>query len=94
VIGKLVLRQKRLEILSSAGKNSLSIYLGQSIILSVLFAGWGFGLFGQTSLLTNLAIGLLVWLVLSLLAVVNTRAGRRGPMEVFLNKLSGGRKIK
>lgn len=94
VIGKLVLRQKRLEILSSAGKNSLSIYLGQSIILSVLFAGWGFGLFGQTSLLTNLAIGLLVWLALSLLAVVNIRAGRRGPMEVVLTKLSGGRKIK
>ena len=94
VIGKLVLSGKKLEILSSAGKNSLSIYLGQSLILVILFSGWGFGLFGQTNLLMNLLIGFLVWLVLSLLAVINIRAGRRGPMEVVLTKLSSTKKVK
>lgn len=94
VIGKLVLSGKKLEILSSSGKNSLSIYLGQSVILSAVFAGWGLGLFGQTNLLMNLLIGFLVWLVLSLLAVINIRAGRRGPMEVVLTKLSSTKKVK
>ncbi len=94
VIGKLVLRGKKLEILASSGKNSLSIYLGQSMILVILFSGWGLGLFGQTNLLTNLLIGFLVWLVLSLLAVINIRAGRRGPMEIVLTKLSSTKKAK
>lgn len=93
VIGKLMLSGKSLELLASSGKNSLSIYLGQSLVLVAIFSGWGLGLFGQTSLLTNLLIGFSVWLVLSLLAVINTRAGRKGPMEVVLTKLSGGRKI-
>jgi uncharacterized protein len=94
VIGKLGLSGKRLEILASAGKNSLSIYLGQSLIMLILFSGWGFGLFGQTSLLINLLIGFLIWLVLSLLAVVNIRAGRRGPMEIVLTTLSSTKKAK
>jgi uncharacterized protein len=94
VIGKLVLRGKKLEILASSGKNSLSIYLGQSLILVILFSGWGLGLFGQTNLLTNLLIGFLVWLALSLLAVINIRAGRRGPMEIVLTKLSSTKKAK
>lgn len=93
VIGKLMLSGKSLELLASSGKNSLSIYLGQSLVLVAIFSGWGLGLFGQTSLLINLLIGFSVWLVLSLLAVINTRAGRKGPMEVVLTKLSGGRKI-
>jgi uncharacterized protein len=93
VIGKLMLSGKSLELLASSGKNSLSIYLGQSLVLVAIFSGWGLGLFGQTSLLINLLIGFSVWLVLSLLAVINIRAGRKGPMEVVLTKLSGGRKI-
>ena len=93
VIGKLMLSGKSLELLASSGKNSLSIYLGQSLVLVAIFSGWGLGLFGQTSLLINLLIGFSVWLALSLLAVINTRAGRKGPMEVVLTKLSGGRKI-
>lgn len=94
IIGKLVIRGRKLEILSSAGKNSLSIYLGQSLILLVIFAGWGFGLFGQTNLLINLSIGFLVWLVLSLLAMVGVRLGRRGPMEVVMSALSSTKKLK
>jgi uncharacterized protein len=93
VIGKLMLSGKSLELLASSGKNSLSIYLGQSLVLVAIFSGWGLGLFGQTSSLINLLIGFSVWLVLSLLAVINTRAGRKGPMEFVLTKLSGGRKI-
>lgn len=94
IIGKLVIRGRKLEILSSAGKNSLSIYLGQSLILLVIFAGWGFGLFGQTNLLINLSIGFLIWLVLSLLAMVGVRLGRRGPMEVVMSALSSTKKLK
>jgi uncharacterized protein len=94
VIGKLVLRGKKLEVFSSAGKNSLSIYLGQSLIMLIVFSGWGLGLFGQTNLLMNLLIGLLIWLVLSLLAVINIRAGRKGPMELVLTKLSSTKKAK
>ena len=89
VIGKLILKGRKLELLFSAGRNSLTIYLFQSVILSAVFAGWGLGLFGQTNVAMDLLIGFAVWLGLSLLAVILVRAKRRGPMEVVLTKLSG-----
>ena len=89
VIGKLILKGKKLELLFSAGRNSLTVYLFQSVILSALFAGWGLGFFDQTSVAIDLLIGFAVWLGLSLLSVFLVRLKRRGPMEVVLTKLSG-----
>jgi uncharacterized protein len=84
-IGKLVLSGKKLEILAGAGKHSLSIYLSQSLVFLVIFSGWGLGLFGQTSLLLNLLIGFITWLMLALLATWNARGGRKGPMEALIS---------
>lgn len=42
----------------AAGGSSLSIYLGQSIILSTVFSGYGFGLWGAVDRLTAVAIAI------------------------------------
>jgi uncharacterized protein len=43
-----------------AGGSSLSIYLGQSIILSTIFSGYGLGLWGAVDRLTAVAVALAV----------------------------------
>ena len=75
-------------LLSAAGRHSLTIYIGQSVVFSVLFSAWGFGLFAE---LGGVAISLIAfgtWLALSLLAVVNLRFKSKGPLEAALTGIS------
>ena len=90
LVGGLWLLSQRinLSLLSAAGRHSLSIYLGQSLVFSTLFSAWGFGLFQELSLLSVVSIAALTWLVLALLAKLNLRYRDRGPMESLLSNFS------
>lgn len=84
----LLSQRMKLSLLSAAGRHSLSIYLGQSLVFSTLFSAWGFGLFQQLSLLSVVLIAAATWLALALLARLNLRYRNRGPMEAVLTKFS------
>jgi uncharacterized protein len=87
--GLWLLSQKmKLSLLSAAGRHSLSIYLGQSLVFSTLFSAWGFGLFQELSLLYVVLIAVATWLALALLALLNLRYRTRGPMEALLSSFS------
>lgn len=87
--GLWLLSQKfKLSLLSAAGRHSLSIYLGQSLVFSTLFSAWGFGLFQDLSLLSVVLIAGATWLVLALLAKLNLGFRNRGPMEALLSNFS------
>ena len=87
--GLWLLSQKmKLSLLSAAGRHSLSIYLGQSLVFSTLFSAWGFGLFQELSLLSVVLIAAVTWLALALLAMLNLRFRTRGPMEALLSNFS------
>jgi uncharacterized protein len=87
--GLWLLSQKmKLSLLSAAGRHSLSIYLGQSLVFSTLFSAWGFGLFQELSLLSVVLIAAATWLALALLAQLNLRFRTRGPMEALLSSFS------
>jgi uncharacterized protein len=90
LVGGLWLISQRwgLSLLSAAGRHSLSIYLGQSLVFSTLFSAWGFGLFQELSLLTVVLIAAGTWLILALLAQLNLRYRNRGPMEALLTNFS------
>ena len=90
LVGGLWLLSQRLKLslLSAAGRHSLSIYLGQSLIFSTLFSAWGFGFFQEVSLLGVVLIAASTWLALALLAKVNLRFRSRGPMEALLSNFS------
>jgi len=75
-------------LLRSAGRQSLSVYLGQSLIFSILFSAWGFGLFGELGVLEVSLIAVMTWLGLSVLAASNLRYRSTGPMETILTKFS------
>jgi uncharacterized protein len=90
LVGALWLLSQRwkLSLLSAAGRHSLSIYLGQSLVFSTLFSAWGFGLFQELSLLSVVLIAAATWLALALLAQLNLRFRTRGPMEALLSSFS------
>lgn len=75
-------------LLSAAGRLSLTVYLSQSVVFSVLFSGWGFGLFGELGLLEVTLIAAATWLALAILAWLYLKVARKGPMENVLTWFS------
>jgi uncharacterized membrane protein YeiB len=90
LVGGLWLLSQRLKFttLSAAGRHSLSIYLGQSVVFSTLFSAWGFGMFQEISLLGVVFIAAATWLGLAVLAELNLKFRSRGPMEALLSNFS------
>jgi uncharacterized protein len=75
-------------LLGAAGRLSLTVYLSQSVVFSVLFSGWGFGLFGELGLLEVTLIAAATWLALAILAWLYLKVARKGPMENVLTWFS------
>lgn len=72
----------------AAGGASLSVYLGQSIVMSTVFAGYGLGLWGRPDRLTATAIAIVVTAAL-ILALVHWRARfALGPFEWGLRRIT------
>jgi uncharacterized protein len=84
----LISQRFKLPLLSAAGRHSLSVYLGQSLVFSTLFSAWGFGLFAEVSLLGVVLIAAWTWFALAVLAQINSRYNQRGPMEALLSNFS------
>ncbi|MUL40905.1 DUF418 domain-containing protein [Streptomonospora sp. PA3] len=73
---------------AAVGKRSLSCYLAQSVICAPLLAAWGLGLGAHLGSATMALFAAGVWLVTLAGAYALERAGRRGPAEVLLRRLS------
>jgi len=75
----------------AAGGSSLSIYLGQSIVLSTIFSGYGLGLWDAVDRATAVVIAFAVTVVLiAALAIWRSRF-RLGPFEWVLRSITYAR---
>ena len=74
-------------IVSADGRMSLSIYLGESLVMAVLAASWGGGWFGLATGPAFL-LAFLVWLGLLLAAGIWSRRIGDGPAERLLRSLT------
>jgi uncharacterized protein len=74
-----------------AGKMSLTIYISQSVITSLIFGPWGLGLFQdlQTWQVFLLAFG--IWLLLSYLAAQWLKRFDQGPLESLMRSVTRSR---
>lgn len=81
-----------IEAVAAVGERSLTCYLLQSVMFAPLLSAWGLGLGGRigTAQAALLAVG--VWAVTVGIALAMHRAGRRGPFEVLLRRLTYGRR--
>jgi uncharacterized protein len=73
-----------LEPIRAAGRMSLTNYLGQAIICSALFNGWGLGLYGQIGPLGCLLLALLIYSGQILVSRWWLQRFRSGPDEWLL----------
>lgn len=89
-VGAIALMSHRrfLSYAEPAGRMSLTGYLGESIILSAIFCGWGLGLFGVLSLTQSLLVALGVWIALEVFAKQWLRRHTYGPFEWVLRSWS------
>lgn len=74
--------------LGAAGRISLSVYLGQSVLMSLIFCGYGFGLFGKVSNAAGILLCLAVWAVLVVASALWLRSFRVGPAEALLRSIT------
>ena len=74
-----------------AGRMSLTVYISQSIITSMIFGPWGFGLFQglQTWQVVLLAVG--IWALLVYLSTIWLKRFSQGPLEQLVNTLTRSR---
>ncbi|MEW2425923.1 DUF418 domain-containing protein [Streptomyces nigra] len=74
-------------LLAKAGRNTLSHYLGQSIVLCLVFTGYGLGLYGKIGgpVLVAGCVGLFAVQLL----LTDRYHGGKGPAEAFVRAIQG-----
>ena len=92
VIRKLVEEKPRiLSWLIPAGKMSLTIYILQSVVTSMIFGPWGFGLFQNLQTWQVLLLAFTIWALLVYFATKWLERYKQGPLEQFVSILTRNR---
>ena len=78
-----------LVVMAPAGRMSLTVYIGESALLSLVFAGYGLGFFGHWGALPVVLTSIASWALLSGFAWLWMRWYRQGPLEFILSRLTG-----
>jgi len=92
VIRKLVEETPRLVLwLMPAGKMSLTIYISQSVVTSLIFGPWGLGLFQALQTWQVFLLAFAIWLILSYLAAQWLKKFNQGPLEKLVSSLTRNR---
>jgi uncharacterized protein len=76
--------------LAAVGERSLTSYLLQSFIMAPLLTAWGLGFGEDMGYLAAFGVAFATWLVTVAVAVALDKAGKRGPFEVVLRRLTYG----
>ena len=78
-----------LSVMGPAGRMSLTVYIGESVLLSFLFSAYGFGYFGQWSALPVISAAIATWVILSIFAWLWMKRFTQGPLEYVLAWMTG-----
>jgi uncharacterized protein len=76
--------------LAAVGERSLTSYLLQSLIMAPLLTAWGLGFGEDMGYLAAFGVAFATWLTTVAVAVALDKAGKRGPFEVVLRRLTYG----
>ena len=74
-----------------AGKMSLTIYISQSVITSLIFSPWGLGLFQELQTWQVFLLAFAIWLFLSYFAALWLKRFNQGPLEKLVSSLTRNR---
>jgi uncharacterized protein len=73
---------------AAAGRTALSVYLTQSVICTLLFSGYGLGLYGKVSMAQGVALTCAIWAAQVLLSAFWLSRFRYGPVEWLWRSLT------
>jgi uncharacterized protein len=92
LIRKLVEERPHLVLwMKPAGKMSLTIYISQSVITSLIFGPWGLGLFQDLQTWQVFVLAIAIWLLLSNLAALWLKRFKQGPLESLMSDVTRSR---
>ena len=91
VLCMIPLVQKVLSPIGKVGRMSLTIYLLQSVILSILFYNFGFGLYGKVDVPISVLIALAIYIVQIIVAELWFLKFKQGPLEAVMKRLIYGK---
>jgi uncharacterized protein len=80
-----VRRPDSLRLFRPAGRMSMSVYLGSSLLLGLFACGFGLGEMGRHGAATVMLIAAAIWLLLNVFAHLWARRFARGPVEALLH---------
>jgi uncharacterized protein len=88
-----ILRSKPsiIERIKYVGKMSLTTYLMQSLIMTLLFGNWGLGMFQKLDFWLVFLIGIVIWLFQVRLAEYWITKYQQGPLERLMAKLTSAK---
>ncbi|MGW4352992.1 DUF418 domain-containing protein [Nocardia sp. NPDC004582] len=78
------------DVFAPAGRIAATVYIGQSLITSLIFTGYGFALAGRLSDWTVLSLAVVLYAAQLALASPWTRHHRYGPIEYLLRAITYG----
>lgn len=92
VIRKLVEDNAKLvNWMSPAGRMSLTVYISQSIITSLIFGPWGLGLFQELRIWMIFLIAIVVWFLLVMFSTICLKRYKQGPLEWLMHQMTKNR---
>ncbi len=81
---------KVLRPLSKAGRMSLTTYITQSLVATMIFYSYGLGLYGQVDLLTGTLLALGIFALQLIFAEIWLMKFSQGPLEIIWRKITYG----
>lgn len=81
-----------LSFMAPAGRMSLTVYIGESALLSIVFSAYGLGYFAKWGAFPVVLAGIASWALLSVFAWLWMKRFQRGPLEHLLAIITGKRK--
>lgn len=84
---------KLLRPFARVGRMSITNYLMQSLILSLLFYNFGLGWYGKLDVLTGIVVAIVVFVGQIIFSEIWLSRFRQGPIEAFWRKCTYGKKL-
>ena len=84
-------RPRSLMWLQPAGRMSLTVYISESVLASLIFGPWGLGLFQKVEVWMLFFIALGIWGFLNWCSTIWLRSHSQGPLESLLHLLTSGK---
>ena len=81
-------KPKAVTWMAPAGKMSLTNYISQSILTSIIFGAWGLGLFQELEVWTVLLLAIGIWLILVFLSSLWLQRFDQGPLEKLMGVIT------